>query len=177
MTLSRHGAVELDWADGTYTFRLGLEQIEELEEKCGGSIFAVRDRLLDRQPRLRDMREPLRIGLIGGGKPPVDALKLVRRYIDERPLDENREFALAVILAGLARVHADEIESAFTDKPAEPVRMDFRRIFVMAAKMGIADPMSLSLGQWHGAVSAWNEMQGGVRPPTEEEFDRAVGAA
>jgi hypothetical protein len=87
--MSRHGAVELDWADGTYTFRLGIREIEELEEKRDLSIFTLAARLspLVREPRLLDICETLRLGLMGGGTKPTDALAVVRRYVDERPLD------------------------------------------------------------------------------------------
>lgn len=109
--MSRHGAVELDWADGTYTFRLGLAEIEELEEKRDLSIFTLTSRLHKdvRAPRLKDISETLRLGLIGGGMKPVDALAKVRRYVDERPLDESRDVAYSVALAALARVHPGEL--------------------------------------------------------------------
>jgi len=108
--MSRHGAVELDWADGTYTFRLGLSEIEEVEEKRDLSLFALARRLspAERDARFADVREVLRLGLIGGGMKPVNALAKVRRYIDERPFDENRDVAYAVVLAGLARVNSIE---------------------------------------------------------------------
>lgn len=108
--MNRHGAAELDWADGTYTFRLGLAEIEEIEEKRDLSLFAMARRLspVERDARLADIREVLRLGLIGGGMKPVDALTKVRKYADERPLDENRDIAYAVVLAGLARVNSAE---------------------------------------------------------------------
>lgn len=109
--MSRHGAVELDWADGTYTFRLGLKEIEELEEKRDLSVFTLAGRLSPnvRAARLSDISETLRLGLIGGGMKPVDALAKVRRYVDERPLDESRDTAYGVVLAGLARVHPGDL--------------------------------------------------------------------
>jgi hypothetical protein len=123
--VSRHAAIELDYGDGTHTFRLGLDEIEELEEKLDLSIFALERRLspLVRDPRLRDIRETLRCGLIGGGMKPVDALVLVRRYVDVRPLDESRDVAYAVILAALARVHPGELgegDSPGEEQAAEP---------------------------------------------------------
>ena len=114
--MSRHAAVELDWADGTFTFRLGLDQIEELEEKRDLSLFTLARRLspAERDPRLADIRETLRLGLIGGGQKPVDAMVKVRKYVDERPIDEIRDIAYAIVLAGLARVN-----SAEADPPGE----------------------------------------------------------
>lgn len=110
--MSRHAAIELDWADGTYTFRLGLAEIEELERKRDLSIFEIAKRLSPevRQARSTDISETLRLGLVGGGMKPVDALAKVRKYVDERPLDENRDTAYAIALAGLMRVHSNEVE-------------------------------------------------------------------
>lgn len=108
--MSKHGLITIDWADGSHDFRLSLGGIEELEAKTGESVFTLATRLQHRTARLVDIRETLRIGLVGGGKSPTEALALVRRYIDERPLDENRDAAYAVVLAGLTRVHADDIK-------------------------------------------------------------------
>lgn len=105
--MSRHGAIELPWADGDYSFRLGLDQIEELEAKRDLSIFEIARRLSPerRAARLADISQVIRVGLIGGGTKPVEALALVRRHVDERPLDESRDLAYAIVLAGMARVH------------------------------------------------------------------------
>ncbi|MBN9018723.1 MAG: gene transfer agent family protein [Rhizobiales bacterium] len=118
---SRHGAVELDFADGTYTFRLALDQIEELERKRDLSIFTLAQRLDPalRTARLGDITEVIRLGLIGGGMTPVDALAKVRRYVDERPIDESRDTAYAIVLAGLMRVHGDEVKASGEAKAAE----------------------------------------------------------
>jgi hypothetical protein len=116
--MRRHGAIDLDFGDGTFTFRLGLTEIEELEEKRGASLFTITRRLdpAVREPWLADVINVIRLGLIGGGMTAVDALVKVRRYVDERPLDESRDVAFAVVLAALARVHSDHVED---DMPGE----------------------------------------------------------
>lgn len=108
--MSRHAAIEQTFGDGDYTFRLGLSEIEELERKRDCSIYEIVDRLRTRTCRLLDISETLRIGLIGGGMKPTEALSLVRRYVDERPVDENRDIAYAVGLAALLRLHTNEVE-------------------------------------------------------------------
>jgi len=108
--MAKHGEVTLDWADGTYSFRLGLGEIEEIETKFDRSIFVIASALGERTARSTEISEILRIGLIGGGMAPPDALAKTRRYVDERPLEENRDTAYAVALAGLLRVHGDEVE-------------------------------------------------------------------
>lgn len=179
MTKNRHGAIELDWAEGTYTFRLGLEEIEELEAKRDAGLFALCARLDPRirTARLSDITETIRCGLIGGGLKPVEALKLVRRYADERPIDENRDIAYAIVAAGLARVHADAIRADAdpSNDPAEDQeRLDFGQIAANCAAMGITDWQSLSLGQYAALCASWNRAHGKINPPTEAEFDLAV---
>lgn len=108
--MSRHAEVTLDWADGTYPFRLGLGEIEELETKFDRSIFVIAAALGERVAKSTEISEVLRVGLIGAGMVPTDALAKIRRYVDERPLEENRDTAYAVALAGLLRVHGDEVD-------------------------------------------------------------------
>jgi Phage tail tube protein, GTA-gp10 len=108
--MSGHGSVTLEWADGEYSFRLPLKQLEELEERFDRSIFVITDRMATRTATSSEIREVLRLGLIGGDSfKPAEALAIVRKYVDERPLDENRDAAYVVCLAALARVHGDEV--------------------------------------------------------------------
>lgn len=108
--MHRHGQVTLDWADGTYTFRLGLAELEELEEKFDRSIFVIAQNLGMRTARSTEILHVLRAGLIGGGMDPAEALRKVRRHVDERPLDDNRDTAYAVALQAISRVHSSELE-------------------------------------------------------------------
>jgi hypothetical protein len=119
---SQHGLVTLDWADGSHAFRLSLAGIEELEEKLDLSVFALARQLGHREARLKGITETLRIGLIGGGMEPPRALALVRRYCDERPLDESRDTAYAIVLAGLARVGLKELADEIKKKTRRPRR-------------------------------------------------------
>ncbi|MUZ65335.1 gene transfer agent family protein [Agrobacterium vitis] len=110
--MSGHASVTLDWADGEYIFRLPLKQLEELEDRFDRSIFVITERMMTRTATSREIIEVLRLGLVGGGMKPLEALPLVKRYVEERPLDENRDVAYAICLAALARVHGDEVETA-----------------------------------------------------------------
>lgn len=130
--MNRHGAVELDFGDGTYTFRLGLKDMDELEAKTGLGIFEIMDAL---DPKARSARssliaETIRIGLIGGGMPPVEALSKVRRYCDERPLTESLFIAYAVAVATITRVAGEdkgspsgEFDPVKSDAPISPESM------------------------------------------------------
>lgn len=112
--VKKHGAVELIWADGTYTFRLGLGNLRELQEKTGCGPLELYRRVTKGTWRVDDISETIRIGLIGGGSTPVDALKVVKRYVEERPLLESVPVAQAVIMVALY--------GPADDQPGEPDR-------------------------------------------------------
>lgn len=115
---SRHAAIELDYGGGTYTFRLGLEQIEEIERLCEKSIFEIARGLAQATAPSRQIVEVIRCGLIGGGMAPSPALDLTRKRMDELSLDNSRDVACAVALAGLARLDRSDLEAAAAEEPA-----------------------------------------------------------
>jgi len=90
-----------EWADGTYTFRLPVDQVLELEAKCDAPITVIGYRLDSGTYSLKDVRETIRLGLIGGGKTPVEAVKLVKQYVDARPIAESWPIARVVVGAAL----------------------------------------------------------------------------
>jgi hypothetical protein len=76
--------------------------------------------------RLDDVRETIRLGLIGGGMSPMDAFVMVARYVDDRPLTENTGAAAAVLMHALIgepddKVGKTEAEKGET-KPAKKTR-------------------------------------------------------
>lgn len=99
--MSRDASIALDWADGTYQFRLAWGQIAELQEKCNAGPFEILRRLSSGTWRIEEISNVLRLGLIGGGMEPIPALKLVRTYVEARPPVENLLHAQAVMSAGL----------------------------------------------------------------------------
>lgn len=101
--------VEVAWGDGDHVFKLNLGLIRELQDKCKAGPAEIAERLSTGRWRIDDIREPIRLGLIGGGMKPVDALALVKRYVDERPLAENVLTAQAVIMAVLYGVPGDPV--------------------------------------------------------------------
>jgi len=105
---NRNGQIELDFGDGTYLFRLGWGELQKLQEACDAGPFAIFARLGDMTFKAQDIREILRLGLIGGGLEPTAALKLVRSYVEERPLMENVPIAQTVL--GMALIGAPEEE-------------------------------------------------------------------
>lgn len=127
-----NGKIELNWADGTYAFNIAkVAQALELEEKCGVGVAEIFDRLRTGRWWVNDVRETLRLGLIGGGLEPIRALKIVRRYVDERPWSESVQVALAVLMAAIVGVPGDDVgkkpaaePTANEDRPPSSAPMD-----------------------------------------------------
>lgn len=93
--------LELTWGDGEHRFRLPIGQLRELQDKCSAGPQRILMRLSSMDWRIEDVREVIRLGLIGGGKTPSDAHMLVVRYVDERPLMESRLPAQAILMKAL----------------------------------------------------------------------------
>lgn len=110
--MSRPGTVVLEWADGEHVFRLGYGQLEELQDKTDCGPITLLDRLRNGGWRAGDIRETIRLGLIGGGAKPGDALSLVRRYVEgyETSLLDNAPIASAILLSALAATK-DQLEA------------------------------------------------------------------
>ncbi len=121
--MNRHGAIEITWAGGDHTFRLGLDEVEELEAATDMSIFLLHSAMTSASPfaKVRHYSETIRIGLIGGGMSPVDARLMVRRWVDQRPLVESVALAAVILRAALERVHTNEVDASSGEaETAEP---------------------------------------------------------
>lgn len=99
--MARDARIELDFGDGTYSFRLGWGELATLQEECDAGPYMILHRLHSHQWRVQDIANVIRLGLVGGGMPPADALKKIRQYVERRPPLENHPIAIAVISAGL----------------------------------------------------------------------------
>lgn len=133
--MSRSARIDLTWADGAgehedgkYRFRLPITQLEELQEKCDAGPPTIFQRLCSASWMVRDVRETIRLGLIGGGMSPAKALGLVQRYVDDRPLGENAPTAQAILLAAIigvedepvGKTEAAESPEAMAESPSPP---------------------------------------------------------
>jgi hypothetical protein len=110
--MSADGSVEIDWADGTHKFRLPIGALRELQDKTNAGPAQILNRFRDNTWRVDDVREVIRLGLIGGGMKPLDALTLVVRYVDNRPLMESFHTAFSVIAVALVGVPEDNPASS-----------------------------------------------------------------
>ena len=115
--MSAGGNVSFLWGDGEHRFALLLGQIRELQDNTGVGPHQLYLRLFDNAWRVDDLSEILRLGLIGGGMAPVDALKLVARYCyPARPMVESVKPAIAVLAAALIGVPDDPVKVASAGK-------------------------------------------------------------
>ncbi|WP_313666097.1 gene transfer agent family protein [Shinella sp.] len=124
--MARDARIELDWADGTYAFRLAWGQLVELQEKCDAGPYVVLSRLENHSWRMNDISQTIRLGLIGGGIKPADASTLTRRYVEERPPLESVPYAIAILMVALQGAPEEKVgesegeaETASTTSPTE----------------------------------------------------------
>ena len=99
--VSRDASIDIVWGDGERRFRLAIGQLRELQEKCDAGPAEILDRLASRRWRINDVRETIRLGLVGGGMPPAEAHRTIARYVDGRPWLESVPVAHAIVLAAL----------------------------------------------------------------------------
>lgn len=152
--VARKARVTFDWADGTYTFALPIGQMVELQEACDAGPAWIKARLESETWKVQDVRDTIRLGLIGGGMIPANALKLVRRYVDGRPLLESVPVAHVIIGAALVGV-ADE-----PPKKSEGEGTESPSYLSPEEKSGSA-PSTASEPQWDGAPPTSTEPASG----------------
>lgn len=100
--MSRSAKITLDFGDGSHDFRLRIGELIELQEKCDAGPFFILSRILTKQWRTQDVSETIRLGLIGGGLRPPEALALVTRYVFDVPdWLENAKVAEAILTAAI----------------------------------------------------------------------------
>lgn len=104
--------LSLDFADGTYSFRLTWPGCAEVERKCNAGIQAIYERVMLAASYRDDVSEIIRQGLLGGAggivddqpvevKPPL-VNALLERYVtgpEMRPFSESWNIARAVLSA------------------------------------------------------------------------------
>lgn len=101
---SRDGSLTFLWGDREHRFCLPIGQLIELEEKCNAGAPEIFQRLIEKKWKVTDLREILRLGLVGGGGvSPVDANVLLKRYFDDpaRPLIQHVEPAVNILFTAL----------------------------------------------------------------------------
>lgn len=100
--MSRRGDIELVFGDGKHRFRLAIGELGDLEKATGLGPFELFEKFIAKRWRVGEIREVIRIGLIGGGMSKMEAVELVDEHIDDWPWVENVSIALEVLNAALA---------------------------------------------------------------------------
>jgi len=93
--------VDLTWAGGEHEFKLTIELLRALQDKCDAGPQFILERLGTRRWLVNDITETIRLGLEGGGLHKEVARKLVREFVEDRPLTESVMIAQAVLLSAL----------------------------------------------------------------------------
>ena len=110
--MTRSAEVTFFWADDEHSFALKWGQLIELQEKCDAGPYVILERLAANAWRMEDISEIIRLGLIGGGMPPVPALKLVKRYVKDRPPVESVQPAQVILAAALVGAPEEVVEKS-----------------------------------------------------------------
>ncbi|AWN54709.1 gene transfer agent family protein [Methylobacterium sp. 17Sr1-1] len=172
--MSRDGHIDLALEDATHRFRLAIGDLEALQEATGMGPAALLQRFhAGRQYRFRDVRDVLRLGLIGGGTPVPEAHALARRLdgLACIPLIAKAALVLAAALEGA--------EDERVGRPAGPAgpegRIAFAAFYAAAAAMGLpaADLRAMSLWQLAAYIDGFNRARDpeAADAPTPEEED------
>lgn len=114
--MSANGTRTIIWAGGEDVFclaKVGL--ILDLEDRCKAGIALILARIDSGIFGLNDIREPIRLGLIGGGMAPDKAMARVRNHVDENPLAHSVLVAQAILQAVLVGVPDDPVGKAPDD--------------------------------------------------------------
>jgi len=114
--VARDASVRLAFGGAERVFRLGIGELVELEESLGIGPLALMRRVLSGDWKTAEIREPIRIGLIGGGMTAKEAYVLARRYVDELA-DWGSNMAIAGLVLEAA-IFGPEDEPVGKDQPA-----------------------------------------------------------
>lgn len=95
--MSRRAIIERPFADGRYPFRLGVGELELLQEATDCGPMELQQRLLRGRWRQADVRETLRLGLVGGGMQAEAALSRIEQYVDAYGLAPYARTAMEIV--------------------------------------------------------------------------------
>lgn len=75
--------VDITWAGGEHEFKLTIDLLRALQDRCDAGPAFILSRLVNGEWRVDDIVSTIRLALEGGGLDKEDARKLVRRHIEE----------------------------------------------------------------------------------------------
>lgn len=84
--MSANGTIRLVWSRGEDDFCAAkIGTILQLEDRCGAGIAEILTRLENGTWKINDVRETIRLALIGGGMSPTDAMKAIELHVHGNP--------------------------------------------------------------------------------------------
>lgn len=110
--MSRDASIEIECWDGIYRFALPIGQLKSLQEKCDAGPSWIYARIEAGMWKAEDLIETIRWGLIGGGKTPDEARKLVKVWVEGRPLWESVILAQKILAAAVAGPEDEPLKKA-----------------------------------------------------------------
>jgi hypothetical protein len=116
--MSADGSIELAWADEDRRFRIAVGEFRSLQESVNSRRILINAEPIGPSALLHllrtnnawpdDVRDVLKLGLIGAGSTHPEVQKLLTRHFDGKPLLEHMKTAFLVLLAALVGVPEDE---------------------------------------------------------------------
>lgn len=122
--MTAQGTRTIIWQGGEHAFCLGkIGLLLQLEDACRAGLATIRWRLENGQWYVRDVRDTIRLGLIGGGLKPEEAQRLVETAVDMNPsgLAPSVLVAVAVVQAVMIGVPDDPVGKPEPAEAAETV--------------------------------------------------------
>jgi len=117
--MSADASFEQVWAGDERVFRLGIGELLALEEKLDSGCAAVLNRIGSGAWRIADLKEPIRLGLMGGGMDAKRAKALVDEHVAPGRLLEAAVLARAILLKALVGDTREQVgkDEAATEAP------------------------------------------------------------
>lgn len=111
---ARKAEVTFPWPDEDRCFSLKIREIRLLEAKCDAGINVIWDRVASGRWKLDDIRETIRLALIGGGASDpkfgeAQANQMIKDHFDGRPLHQFTLLAHLILSAVLVGVEDEPL--------------------------------------------------------------------
>ena len=116
----RFNRVTMTWPGGEHTFALNIGELQALQDICNAGPPVVFSRISTGTWRVEDIQNALRLGLIGGGMPDIDAKHLVHSKMQEVPIMEfvlPAQIVLAAAMVGAKGEDEDDDDAAHPESP------------------------------------------------------------
>jgi hypothetical protein len=180
------GSQRIEWSGGAHVFCLtACGMVMALEDRRRAAIGTIFLRLAESRWYASDIRETVRLALIGGGQPDREADELVQRFVDRHAQGFMGTVPLAMtilepVIVGVPDDKPDEPSSQPAER-AEKFQHDDGRL-KRSAILGLGAALGWTASQTY-AASVWeiaacirgynkaNGASGGPEPPTNDEFD------